>query len=211
MKVLAINGSPKKDGNTAHALNLVLEEVAAAGIETEILHLGAKPIRGCIGCGKCAEKQNERCIFDDDIVNEGIQKMKAADGIILGSPVYFAGLSGSLKSFLDRSFYVTGANGSMLRHKVGGAVAALRRSGGTPTVDAMYKFLQYQEMILPSSNYWNVGHGAAPGEMSKDAEGEQIMRVLGKNVAWVLKMMEFSKGHITPPAKSPKAWTNFVR
>ncbi|MDR0799207.1 MAG: flavodoxin family protein, partial [Dysgonamonadaceae bacterium] len=133
MKVIAINGSPHKDGNTAHALKQVGAELQKEGIEFEIIEVGGKSIRGCIACGKCAEKRNEKCNFTDDIVNETLVKMKEADGILLGSPVYYSGIAGTMKCFLDRTFYVAGANGGMFRHKIGASVVAVRRTGGSMT------------------------------------------------------------------------------
>ena len=211
MKTVAFNGSPNKNGNTFHALQMVLDVLAQEGIETEMVHVGNKAIRGCLACGQCIKHRNERCIQDDE-VNEWIQKMKTADGILIGSPVHFSAIGGTMKSFLDRAFYVTGVNGGMLRHKVGAAVVAVRRSGGIPTFNQLNTFLNYAEMLVPSSNYWNVIHGTRPGEVVKDEEGQQIMRVLGRNMAWMLKCIE--AGHaagINPPELEPKVMTNVVR
>jgi len=135
--------------------------------------------------------------------------MKAADGILIGSPVYYSGVAGTMKCFLDRAFFVCGANGSLLRHKVGAAVAAVRRSGGIPTVDGLYHYLNYAEMVLPTSNYWNVAHGRSPGEIHQDEEGVQIMRTLGRNMAWVMKVMAATA--IPAPERVQKKYTNFVR
>lgn len=212
MKVVAFNGSPNRGGNTQSAIEIVLAELEKEGIETEIVNLGKKVIRGCTGCGKCFKMKNETCIFTDDDVNEWIQKMKSADGIILGSPVHWSGMAGSMKSFLDRAFYVAGAaNPGMLRHKVGASVVAVRRSGGIPTVHQLNNYINYAEMVMPSSNYWNVIHGAKPGDSVEDKEGVQIMEVLGKNMAWIMKVLEHSKGVITPPDMAGKVYTNFVR
>ncbi|MDK9706437.1 MAG: flavodoxin family protein [Desulforhopalus sp.] len=211
MKVVAFNGSPKKDGNTWHALKMVTDELEKEGISTDIIHVGNQAVRGCLACGQCFKKKNEQCIQTEDPVNEWIQLMKGADGILLGSPVHFSAIAGTMKSFLDRAFYVTGVNNSMLRHKVGASVVAVRRSGGLPTFNQLNNFLCYAEMLLPTSNYWNVIHGAAPGEVVKDEEGNQIMRTLGKNMAWLLKLVEHGKGAITPPEPEKKVWMNFVR
>lgn len=211
MKTVAFNGSPRKNGNTFHALQMVAEELEKEGIETEILHVGDKAIRGCIACGQCIKKQNEQCAQFDDEVNEYIQKMKHADGILLGSPVHFSAIGGTMKSFLDRVFYVTGVNNSMLRHKVGAAVVAVRRSGGLPTFNQLNNFLCYTEMLLPTSNYWNVIHGTKPGEATQDEEGQQIMRTLGRNMAWLMKLVEHGKGTIAPPEKEGKVFMNFIR
>lgn len=210
MKVVAFNGSPNKEGNTWHAIRMVTAELEKNGIETEIVHLGNKTIRGCTACYRCAKNKNEQCVLPGDEVNEWIQKMKQADGIILGSPVYFSAIAGTMKSFLDRAFFVTSVNDGMLRHKVGAAVVAVRRSGGLPAFDQLNNFLNYAEMLIPASNYWNVIHGRTPGEVIQDIEGEQIMRVLGKNMAWVMKLVEHGKGAITPPVREPKTFFSFI-
>jgi len=163
MKVVAFNGSPKKEGNTYHAIKIVMDQLEKEGIETEIVHVGNKAVRGCMACGLCVKNKNEKCVLPDDGVNEWIQKMKSADGIILGSPVYFSSMSGTMKSFLDRAFRVTGTNNGMLRHKVGASVVAVRRSGGLPTFNQLNNYINYAEMLKPTSNYWNVIHGASPG------------------------------------------------
>jgi multimeric flavodoxin WrbA len=210
MKVVAFNGSPNKEGNTWQALKMVTAELEQQGIETEIVHVGNKTIRGCTACYQCVKKKNEQCVLPGDEVNEWIQKMKHADGIILGSPVHFSAIGGTMKSFLDRAFFVTSVNDSMLRHKVGTAVVAVRRSGGLPTFDQLNNFLNYAEMLLPASNYWNVIHGRIPGEVSQDTEGVQIMRVLGKNMAWLMKLVEHGNEAITPPEREAKTYFNFI-
>ena len=174
------------------------------------MHVGNKVIRGCIACGQCAKNRDEQCVLPGDEVNGWIQKMKQADGIILGSPVHYSAIGGTMKSFLDRAFFVTGVNDGMLRHKVGASVVAVRRSGGLPTFDQLNNFLNYAEMLLPTSNYWNVIHGRNPGEVTQDSEGVQIMRVLGKNMAWLLKLVEHGKGAITPPEREAKTFFSFI-
>jgi len=211
MKVIAINGSPNKEGNTFHALKMVGDELIAAGIDFEILHIGHKMIHGCTACGKCAVNKDEKCSLKSDDLNEWIQQIKEADGIILGSPVYYSGIAGTMKSFLDRIFYVSGANGNLFRHKVGAAVVAVRRSGGSATIDGLYHYIAYAEMIIATSNYWNIIHGRNAGEVEQDLEGKQIMRVLGKNMAWLLKMKEATKDTIEAPKKEKKEVTNFIR
>ncbi len=211
MKVVAFNGSPNKEGNTYHAIKLVADELAKEGIETEIVHVGNKAIRGCIACYQCVRNQDEKCAIKDDEVNEYVQKMKDADGIILGSPVHYSGVGGTLKSFMDRAFFVAGVNGGLLRHKVGAAVVAVRRSGGVTTFDQLNHFLNYSEMLLPTSNYWNVIHGRTPGEALQDGEGVQIMRVLGRNMAWLLKLVQNGKGVVPEPEPEAKILTNFIR
>ncbi|MBF9015733.1 MULTISPECIES: flavodoxin family protein [unclassified Oceanispirochaeta] len=211
MKVIAINGSPKKDGNTAQAMKLVCDELEAAGIETEIICIGNKLIRGCMGCGKCFKNRDEKCIFGEDGVNDIIQKMKDADGILLGSPVHYSGVSGAMKSFLDRAFYVSDANRGLFARKVGASVAAVRRSGGITTIDQLNRYLSYSEMLISSSNYWTVIHGTMPGEVLQDEEGIQIVRILGKNMAWLLNLVENGKGAVTAPEMEKKTMTNFIR
>jgi len=211
MKVIAINGSPKKDGNTSHAIKMVCDALRAEGIESEILHIGHKPVHGCMACGKCAENRDEKCSIHTDDLNQWIQVVKAADGIILGSPVYYSGIAGTMKCFLDRLFYVSGANGNLLRHKVAVAVVAVRRTGGSSTLDGLYHYLTYAEMVVATANYWNVIHGRNPGEVVQDGEGVQVMNVLGKNMAWLLKMKAATAATIQPPSVQKKVVTNFIR
>lgn len=208
MKLVAFNGSPNIEGNTYHALKLVCDELEKNGIPTEIVQVGDKNIRGCIACGYCSENKNEKCVFNDE-VNECIQKMKTADGIIIGSPVYFASMSGTLKCFLDRAFRVCGANGGLLRHKVGASVVAVRRSGEVATFDHLNHYFTIAEMFMASSNYWNVIHGRAPGEVLQDEEGVQIMRVLAQNTAYLLKQLK--SGDNVAPEKVQKIYMNFIR
>lgn len=211
MKVVAFNGSPQKDGNTYHAIKIVLAELEKQNIETEIIHVGNKIISGCLACGKCAANKDEKCVIPSDKVNEWIQQMKEADGIILGSPVHYAGVAGNFKSFLDRAFYVCSANGGLLRHKVATTVVAVRRSGGISTYHELNNFIQYSEMLVPTSNYWNIIHGTTPGEAEKDTEGVQIMRILGKNMAWLLQLKEYGKGVVTAPEPEAKNFMHFIR
>lgn len=210
MKVVAFNGSPKKEGNTYGALNIIASQLEKNNIEVEIIHVGNKEIRGCTGCNMCVRNKNEKCIIDDE-VNIWIQKMKEADGIIFGSPVYFAGIAGTMKSFLDRAIYVTSVNSMMLRYKVGASIAAVRRSGGIPTFNALNNYINYSEMIMPTSNYWNVIHGTRPGEVEKDDEGVQIARVLANNMAWLMKVVDEGKKAHGIPEMERKVFTNFIR
>ena len=211
MKVVAFNGSPNKEGNTYQAIKLVVSELENAGIETEIIHVGNKSVRGCMACNQCAKNKNEQCVLPGDQVNDWIQKMKEADGIILGSPVHFSSMGATMKSFLDRAFYVTGVNGGMLRHKVGTSVVAVRRSGGVPTFNQLNNYINYSEMLMPTSNYWNVIHGTRPGEALQDLEGVQIMTVVGKNMAWLMKLVENGRGNVEIPEKQRKTFMNFIR
>jgi multimeric flavodoxin WrbA len=187
MKVIAFNGSSRKEGNTSILLNLVLDELKAEGIETEIYSLAGKPIQGCIACFKCFEKKNKRCNVDKDIVNECIQKMVEADGILLGSPTYFADVSASMKALIERCGMVGRANADLYKRKVGASVVAVRRAGGLHVFNSLNYFFTINEMIIPGSSYWNVGIGRQPGEVNNDAEGVQTMKNLGKNMAWLLK------------------------
>jgi multimeric flavodoxin WrbA len=212
MKVFAINGSPKENGNTALAMNAVLHEIEREGIETELATIGQKSVRGCLACGTCAEKKNRQCVIVGDAVNELLPKMFDADAIVVGSPTYYSGLNGTVKSFLDRAFYVAAANGSLFRYKIGASVIAVRRSGGIPAFDQLNKYFQISEMITIGSSYWNVIHGMVPGEAAQDEEGMQVMRNLGRNVAWLLKLVEHGKEMLPPPQQElPKARTNFIR
>lgn len=209
MKVVAFNGSPKKEGNTYHAIKLVADELEKEGIEVEIIHVGNKSVKGCLACGYCARNKEDKCITDNDEVNEWIQKMKEADGILLGSPVHYSAIAGTMKSFLDRAFYV--ASSGIFKNKVGASVVAVRRSGGVTTFNQLNNYINYSEMLMPSSNYWNVIHGTKPGDALEDEEGKQIMRVLGKNMAYLLKLVENGKGTVEEPEKEKKVFTNFIR
>lgn len=208
MKVIAINGSPKAEGNTHQALTIVAQQLEEEGISTEIIHIGDKNIHGCVGCGGCFRNKNEKCVIDDE-VNKIIQKMKTADGIIIASPVYYASIAGTMKCFLDRAFYVAGSNGGLFRHKVGASVAVARRSGEVATFDHLNHYFTLAEMFVTSSNYWNVIHGRDPGEILKDEEGMQIMRVLGKNMAFLIKLLH--NNSVPLPEKEAKIMTNFIR
>lgn len=187
MRVIAFNGSVRKDGNTAILLNLVLDELKAEGIETELYQLAGKPIQGCIACYKCFEKKNRRCAVEKDILNECIQKMDEADGILLGSPTYFADVSAGMKALIERSGMVGRANTNMYQRKVGAGVVACRRAGAINVFNSLNYFFTISEMIIPGSSYWNIGMGRQPGEVSNDAEGVQTMKNLGKNMAWLMK------------------------
>ena len=190
MKVIAFNGSARKEGNTAILLNLVLDELKAEGIETELYSLAGKPVQGCIACFKCFEKKNKRCNVEKDIINECIQKMVEADGILLGSPTYFADVSPNMKALIERCGMVGRANEDLYKRKVGAAVVAVRRAGAIHVFNSLNYFFSINEMIIPGSSYWNIGMGRQPGEVSADAEGVQTMQNLGKNMAWLLKKIQ---------------------
>jgi multimeric flavodoxin WrbA len=211
MKVLAINGSPNKAGNTDHALRVVGKELTDNGIGFEVLHIGNQVVRGCTACQSCGRNQDEKCVLTGDELNSWVQMAKEADAIILGAPVHFAGIPGTMKSFLDRVFYVSSSNGGLFRQKVGAAVVAVRRSGGSSTFDTLNHYLHYSEMVIAGSNYWNIVHGRTPGEAAQDAEGLQTLRVLGRNMTWLLKMREETVTTVARPVKEKKQLTNFIR
>ena len=205
MKVLLINGSPKVKGNTAFALEQMAEVFAAEGIETEIIQVGSRDIRGCIGCGKC--HQAGKCVFDD-LVNEVAVKLAEADGMVVGSPVYYASPNGTLISFLDRLFYSKSCD---LRMKVGASVVVARRGGCTAAMDVLNKYFTISQMPLASSCYWNMIHGSKPGEAAQDPEGIRTMRTLAKNMAFLMKAVAARKEAAGLPEPEPFAFTNFIR
>jgi len=190
MKVIAFNGSARKDGNTSILLNMIFDELKAEGIETEIYSLAGKQIQGCIACFKCFENKNKRCAVEKDIINECIQKMLEADGILLGSPTYFADVSASMKALIERCGMVSRANADMLKRKVGAGVVAVRRAGAMHVFNSLNSFFLINQMIIPGSSYWNLAIGRQPGEVSNDVEGVQTMKNLGKNMAWLLKRVK---------------------
>jgi multimeric flavodoxin WrbA len=187
MKIVAINGSARKDGNTAILIRRVFAELEKEGIETELIQLAGHVIRGCTACNLCRTNQDRRCAIDNDIVNDCIGKMAAADGIILGSPTYFADITSELKALIDRSGRVGGANGGLYRRKVGAGVIAVRRGGAIHALDTIHHFLHIAQMIVPGASYWNVGIGREIGDVENDEEGLRNMQVLGENMAWILK------------------------
>ncbi|KKG15891.1 FMN reductase [Methanosarcina sp. 2.H.T.1A.6] len=189
MKVVAFNGSPRKEGNTASLIEHVFSELEKEGIETETVQVGGKSIHGCIACMKCFENMDRRCVIDKDIVNECIEKMIEADGIILASPTYFADLTPELKALIDRAGFVAKVNNEMFRYKVGAAVVAVRRAGSIHVFDSINHFFTISQMIIPGSSYWNIGIGLAEGDVEKDEEGVRTMETLGQNMAWLLKKL----------------------
>ena len=205
MKVLLINGSPRKDGNTAIALNEMIKVFQSQGVETELLHIGGKDIRGCIACGKC--RQLGHCVFDD-IVVQASQKLAEADGLVVGSPVYYAAANGTVVSFMDRLFY---SNSADLRMKVGAAVSVARRGGQTTTFDQLNKYFTISGMPVASGQYWNGVHGAAPGEAENDSEGLQQMRTLASNMAFLMKSIALGKEKFGLPEKEKPQRMNFIR
>jgi multimeric flavodoxin WrbA len=190
VKVVAFNGSARKDGNTATLLNRVLRVMEAEGFETELIQLAGEQVRGCNACRTCYTTKNKRCIIEDDKVNEYIQKMLDADGVLLGSPVYFSMMTPEMKALIDRAGYVARANEDMFTRKVGAAVVAVRRAGAMPTFDAINHFFLISQMIVPGSSYWNIGFGRKKGDVEGDEEGMQTMEDLGRNMAWLIKKLK---------------------
>jgi multimeric flavodoxin WrbA len=190
MNVIAFNGSARKGGNTSILINYVLEELQKEGIETDVFNLRAKKIRGCTACLKCYENKDKRCSVKDDILNECIEKMLAADGIILGSPTYFSDVSTEMKALIDRAGFVAKANKDMFKRKLGAAVVAVRRAGGIHVFSTINNFFLINEMIIPGSSYWNVGIGLDKGDVEKDNEGIRTMKKLGENMAWLMKKLD---------------------
>lgn len=189
MKVVAFNGSPRKEGNTSRLIGHVLEELEKQGIETEMVQLGGYSIRGCTACMKCFDKKDKRCVIENDIINECIEKMIEADGIIIATPTYFADLSAETKALIERAGFVSKANGDLFKRKVGAAVVAVRRAGGIHAFDSINHFFTISEMIIPGSSYWNVGIGLTPGDVESDEEGVNTMETLGQNMAWLMEKL----------------------
>jgi multimeric flavodoxin WrbA len=205
MKVIAFNGSPRRDGVVGKGLSVLTGELEKDGIEVEIVQIGSQKIRGCVDCRKC--QQLKRCVFDDDMVNRCAEKLPGADGIILGSPTYYGGIAGTFKSFLDRLFFPA----PDLRYKVGAVVVSLRRSGGVPVFHELSNYLSLTQVITVPGIYWNAIHGNTAEEVLEDEEGIQIMAAIGRNMAWLLKTIALGKEQIPCPALEPRKWTNFVR
>lgn len=206
MNVLLINGSPHKQGCTYTALSEVAGQLEKQGINTQIIHIGNKGIRGCIACLKC--KETGYCTFSDDPVNECIDLLKQADGFVVGSPVYYASPNGSILAFLDRMFY---AGGAKFAYKPAAAVVSCRRGGAGTSFDVLNKYFTISRMPIVSSQYWNAVHGNSPDEVKQDLEGLQIMRTLGDNMAWLLRCIDVAKDTVPYPEKEPPQRTNFIR
>ncbi len=187
MKVIAFNGSARKQGNTAILIEYVFGELEKEGIETELIELAGKKIQGCTACYKCFENKDRKCAVRNDIVNDCIEKMIEADGIILGSPTYYADITSEMKALIERSGFTAMANGSMFKRKVGAAVIAVRRGGAIHAFDTINNFFHINQMIVPGSSYWNVGIGREIGDVDNDKEGIRNMKNLGENMAWLLK------------------------
>jgi multimeric flavodoxin WrbA len=190
IKVVAFNGSPRKNGNTSILIHTVFEVLNKEGIETELIQVGNKPVHGCTACGKCREIKDRRCHIKNDLLNECIGKMIEADGIILGSPVYFADITTEMKALIDVAGYVTRGNGHLLARKVGAGIVAVRRAGELHALNSMNNFFLINQMIIPGSSYWNLGVGREPGDVLNDTEGIETMVKLGENMAWLLKKIK---------------------
>lgn len=203
-KVLLVNGSPHKEGCVYTALSEVAGTLEMNDIETQIFHIGVKPVRGCIACGKCSELK--KCVFEDDVCNELLELMQKADGIVIGSPVYFGGPNGALCAILDRAFF---ADNGRLNNKPAAAVVSCRRGGASATFDRLNKYFTITQMPIVSSQYWNSVHGLKSDDVKKDLEGLQTMRTLGKNMAWMLQ--SFDKANLEKPVKEKMTPTNFIR
>ncbi len=205
MKVLMINGSPQADGNTARAIAEMKKIFDAEGVETDVMQVGNKAIRGCIGCRRCADLG--RCVFDDE-VNVAAEKLKAADGLVIASPVYYANPNGTLVSFLDRLFFSRNFDVTM---KVAASVAIARRGGAASTFDALNKFITYGGFAVATSQYWNIAYGRTPGQVEQDEEGMLIMRTLARNMVFLMKSIALGKEKYGLPEKEPGVWTHFIR
>lgn len=210
MKVVAINGSPRKNGNTAKCLEVVGKEILAAGIEFEVLQPGPN-VKPCLACYHCLNTGSLRCIQTGDMVNEIIEKCIEADAIILASPTYHGGMSGNMKCVVDRMMLAAACGENQFHHKVGAALTTLRRSGGHETYHQLLGAMDCMEMVLVTSDYWNAVHGADPGECEQDVEGMEVMAKLGRNIAWMVKVIDAVKGKIDPPETHHRTMFNYIR
>lgn len=210
MNVIAINGSPREEGNTAIALEWMAEELRQEGIGVEVVQIGNRNIRGCMGCDVCFSSGDNFCVLKDDGVNGLVRQMRQADGFIIGSPTYFGGMAGTLKCFLDRAFYNACRIGAY-RNKVGAAVTSIRRAGGVATYNQIITYYHLAEMIVPPSQAWVMGYGRSRGEIRGDEEGSQIIRRHANAMAWVLKMKEATKDSVALPRAESARSMNFIR
>lgn len=208
MKVIAINGSPRVGGNTTMALKAMTDELERQGVETETIQIGKMNIRGCIACGHCRSSESNRCVFQDDGVNDIAQKMREADGFILGCPTYYAGIPGTMKSFLDRVFY---SSTRYFRLKVATSCAVVRRAGGVDVVHQLNNYLNLAQTVIPPSQYWTIAYGRDKGEVAGDGEGMQTLVKNAASMAWLLKLIEAGKGTVEPPQDEPRVMTSFIR
>lgn len=210
MKIVAINGSPRKNGNTARCLEAVRREVEAAGVAFQVFQPGPK-VHPCMACYHCLNTGSLRCVQTDDMVNDIIAACIEADGILLASPVYHGGIAGGMKCVLDRLMLAAGCGENQLCRKVGGALCTLRRSGGMETYQQLLGTMDAMEMIIVTSDYWGAVHGADPGEVLQDTEGMEVAAKLGRNMAWTVKALAAAKETLPPPVSKKRTFTNFVR
>lgn len=208
MKVIAINGSPRKNGNTNQALKIMADELEQQGIEVEIIQIGHLNIHGCIHCGYCWTSEGNHCVFKDDIVNETAKKMREADGFILGSPTYYAGIAGTMKAFLDRVFFTSS---DYFKYKVATSISVVRRAGGVDVVHQLNNYLNLAQTVMPPSQYWTVAYGMDKGEIIQDEEGIQTIRKNARSMAWLLKIIDAGKENIPVPTEEDHVMTNFIR
>lgn len=208
MKVIAINGSPHKKGNTYQALELMTKELRSQGLDTEIINIGGNSIHGCIGCGYCNTSEHHHCVFNDDNVNEISDKMRAADGIILSSPTYYAGIAGTMKCFLDRVFY---SSSRYFKYKVATSISVVRRAGGVDVVHQLNNYINLAQMVIPPSQYWTTAYGMSEGEILKDLEGVQTLQKNARSMAWLIKVIDANKDTIPFPTEEKRVMTNFIR
>lgn len=208
MKVIAINGSPRKNGNTSQALKIMADELEEQGIEVEIIQIGHLNIHGCIGCGYCRTSADNQCVFKDDIVNDIAKKMREADGFILASPTYYAGIAGTMKAFLDRVFYTSS---KYFKYKVATSISVVRRAGGVDVVHQLNNYLNLAQTVMPPSQYWTIAYGLAKGEVIQDKEGIQTIRKNARSMAWLLNIIDAGKEKIPAPVDEDHVMTNFIR
>jgi multimeric flavodoxin WrbA len=211
MKVVGFNGSARKGGNTAVLIQQVFEQLEAEGIQTRLIDLGPRSVNGCLACMQCFKNKDGHCVQTKDDLNDWIDEMRSADGIVLGTPVYFADISGQIKCFMDRSGMVARANGNLFKRKVGASVVAARRAGTVSAFHSLNAYFTIAEMVIAGSTYWNVGYGREKGEAQQDGEGLQTMKNLGKNMAWLLKCIEAAGDTVPVPETSMDTVANFIR
>ena len=210
MKVIAVNGSPRANGNTAQALKWMTEELELQGIATETVQIGQLEIHGCIACNYCSDSEQNLCVFQSDIANELILKMRQAEGFILACPTYYGGIPGTMKSFLDRAFY-SSSNADSFRNKVATSVAVVRRAGGVDVLQQLNNYLNLAQVVIPPSQYWTLAYGLEEGEVTGDGEGEQTLRKNARSMAWLIRLIDAGKGTIPPPEDEARVITNFIR